>query len=242
MILDEIGLLAVDSDRTKSYINQMIVRQVLPAYVIYMDDEMCANLEPGSVNNNSEQTTCDVNAFDPDMCITQALSDNDIPYQVVSNNDPNSEEVLKFVQDAPQSIFVYSGPGGAILGDRILSTGKKFVHVHPGIAPYYRGSTTLYYSLLNDGNCGATIFYMDAQIDTGPVIMKRSYPAPDDRMTIDTQYDPLIRAKLLVDALQEYARTGSLPSEPQDTDVGETYFIIHPVLKHIAILSKYEAN
>jgi methionyl-tRNA formyltransferase len=242
LILDEIGLLAVDSYRTKSYIHQMIVRQVLPAYVIYMDDEMHVNSESRSVNNHSEQTTNDVNVFDSDMCITQVLSDNDIPYQIVSTTDPNSEEVLELVQDASQSIFVYSGPGGVILSDRILSTGKKFVHVHPGIVPYYRGSTTLYYSLLNDGNCGATVFYMDTQIDTGPVIMKRSYPAPDDRTTIDTQYDPLIRAKLLVDVLQEYARMGTLPSEPQNTHMGETYFIIHPVLKHLAILSKYEAN
>ena len=239
MILDEVGLLAVDSDRTKSYIHQMIVRQVLPAYVIYMADEIHVDLESRSANHHTEQTSNDVNGFDSDMCITQVLSDNDIPYQIVSNRDPNSEEVLKLVQESTQSIFVYSGPGGAILGDRILSTGKNFVHVHPGIVPYYRGSTTLYYSLLNDGNCGATIFYMDTQIDTGPVIMKRAFTAPDDRTTIDTQYDPLIRAKLLVDVLQEYARTGTLPSEPQNTHVGETYFIIHPVLKHLAILSKY---
>ena len=150
MILDEIGLLAVDSNRTKSYIHQMIVRQVLPAYVIYMDDEMYVNPESGSADNHAGQTSSDVNGFDSDMRITQVLADNDIPYQIVSNRNPNSEEVLKLVQESAQSIFVYSGPGGAILGDRILSTGKKFVHVHPGIVPYYRGSTTLYYSLLND--------------------------------------------------------------------------------------------
>ena len=69
------------------------------------------------------------------------------------------------------------------------------------------------------------------------MIRKRTYPAPEDRTTIDLFYDPFIRAELLAEVMEEYAQRGEMPLEPQDTGVGETYFIIHPVLKHIAILA-----
>ncbi len=78
---------------------------------------------------------------------------------------------------------------------------------------------------------------MSTHLSNGPVIRRRVYPAPEDGTTIDLYYDPLIRAELLVDVLGEYARNGEMPQEPQDPGAGETYYIIHPVLKHIAILS-----
>jgi len=41
----------------------------------------------------------------------------------------------------------------------------------------------------------------------------------------------------LREVLKDYAKSGTFPLKPQDKDQGETYFIIHPVLKHIAILA-----
>lgn len=38
--------------------------------------------------------------------------------------------------------------------------------------------------------------------------------------------------------LSGYASTGSIqPLETQDSAVGQTYYVIHPVLKHLAILA-----
>lgn len=55
------------------------------------------------------------------------------------------------------------------------------------------------------------------------------------RTLIDLYYDPFIRSEPLIDVLRYYAENGDFPVESQESIDGETYFIIHPVLKHIAI-------
>ncbi len=239
MILQDVGMLAVDSNRTKLYLHQMIEQQLLPSYVLYMEDSGAVTPEARVLAGDirTEKTKKGTRKLNPDVSAATLLEEHGIPYQRIPTMDPNSDQVVKLVAACAQPILIYSGPGGAILGNRLLAAGKRFLHVHSGVLPYYRGSTTVYYSLLNEGNCGATVFVMDAHIDTGPVILKRTYPAPDDRTTIDLYYDPFIRARLLVEVLKEYARGGKLTYEAQDPAVGETYFIIHPVLKHIAILA-----
>ena len=54
---------------------------------------------------------------------------------------------------------------------------------------------------------------------------------------IDYGFDPKIRSNLLVDVLKELVSKGTHAMERQKTGQGETYYIIHPVLKHIAVLS-----
>ena len=240
MILQDIGMLAVSSNRTKLYLQQMAKHQLLVSYVLYMEDPSVTTPEAQAlarITTGQRAAQSDVQEFDLGMSVPALLERYNIPYQRLPTLDPNSDLVVKAVATCPQSILIYSGPGGLILRKHLFKTGKRFLHVHPGLLPYYRGSTTAYYSLLKDGHCGVTAFFLDSKIDTGLVIRKRTYPAPADRTTIDMYYDPLIRSELLVEVLKEYAQRGEIALEPQDAGVGETYFIIHPVLKHIAILS-----
>jgi methionyl-tRNA formyltransferase len=54
----------------------------------------------------------------------------------------------------------------------------------------------------------------------------------------DYLHDAVLRSDLLLSVMAHLAKTGVLPAEMrQQADEGETYHIIHPVLKHIAILS-----
>jgi len=79
--------------------------------------------------------------------------------------------------------------------------------------------------------------------ETGPLLARATYPPPANRTTIDQGYDPYIRSDLLIRVLLHYEETGKFP-EPQSqrADQGETFYIIHPVLKHIAILSTDDAE
>jgi hypothetical protein len=51
-------------------------------------------------------------------------------------------------------------------------------------------------------------------------------------------YDSGARAKVLVETLQNYLKNGGWKFDLPANIGGETYYIIHPVLKHIAILDK----
>ena len=124
-----------------------------------------------------------------------------------------------------------------ILKQDILTSGKLFLHVHSGSLPNYRGSTTIYYSIINVNKCFATAIFLNEKIDTGDVILTKEYEVPDKATNIDYYFDSIIRADLLLDVIDKYVKTRKIVFEPQESINGETYFIIHPVLKHIALLS-----
>jgi len=62
------------------------------------------------------------------------------------------------------------------------------------------------------------------------------HPAPPPGADVDYLYDSAIRADLLADLVEEWVQRGSSwnPIE-QDLSSGKTYYVIHPVLKHIAL-------
>lgn len=238
MIIEDVGMLAVFSNRTKFYLLQMIKQQLLPSFVIYMSNSFNVVPEKKSISGGSGFNTEELLAyqgFDLSSSVPDLLKDHNIPYKVVPVCNPNSKEVVEAISELNQSIIIYSGSGGAILRKNILNIGKRFLHIHSGILPQYRGSTTLYYSLINEGTCGATALFLDEEIDTGPVVRKRYFQAPEERTLIDLYYDPFIRSELLIEVLRYYTENGDFPVESQESKDGETYFIIHPVLKHIAI-------
>ena len=175
--------------------------------------------------------------FDFDEPITVTLDNSEIEYEICPSKDVNSAEVIERLKARPEKYFVYSGVGGAILRKDILCLGKMFLHIHPGIVPDYKGSTTIYYSILEEDNCGASAFFLDENIDTGALIRMKEFAKPIDGEIIDYIYDPYIRSDLLLEVIREYVNKGKFIQEQQKAEAGETYFIIHPVLKHIAILS-----
>lgn len=79
-------------------------------------------------------------------------------YDVVKNFDPDVMVVF----------------GTSIITDPLLSLGKhgKFLNLHLGLSPYYRGSGTNFWPFVNDelDYVGSTILHIDAGVDTGDII------------------------------------------------------------------------
>ncbi len=138
---------------------------------------------------------------------------------------------------APRAdLFRCGRPDGVVRGAR---PGRPVSPHARGPHPDYRGSTTIYYALLHGEPPAVTAIFLDAQIDTGGVLACRSYPAPPTEVSTLTGYTmPLSRADALVRLLRHsLAATGSFaPPRPQKRDEGATFFVIHPVLKHLAVL------
>ncbi len=78
---------------------------------------------------------------------------------------------------------------------------------------------------------------MEEGIDSGPILIRRRFSSPKDPGEIDYIYDSIFRATVLVETIQKFSIDGKWHFEVPNNFGGETYFIIHPVLKHIAILS-----
>ncbi|MEK9132850.1 MAG: formyltransferase family protein [Patescibacteria group bacterium] len=157
-----------------------------------------------------------------------------VPFTGDVNADHVSDQIIK----AQPKLIIYSGYGGQIVGKKILDTKIPVLHVHGGFLPYYKGSTTIYYSLLKDHECGASAILLSSRIDSGVIVKRKKYPAPKSGTDIDYVYDNEIRADLLVTVLEEWQKHGDFSEKiKQDENGGTMYYVIHPVLKHLAILS-----
>jgi len=228
MKLEKIGLLAVESSRTRAYLSILSRNELLPAQVIFLS---------GS-NRATQDSFTPVPYFDDLTPALNRIRELELACQTLPTDDVNGAAVFEAVKACPVEVWIYSGSGGVILGRHLIQSGKRFLHVHPGLVPRFRGSTTIYYQLLVAAHCGASALFLDEKIDTGSVLATRVYPAPADRTLIDHGYDPFIRSDLLLRVLQDYRRTGEFHPAPQDAAPAETYYVMHPVLRHVAILSR----
>jgi folate-dependent phosphoribosylglycinamide formyltransferase PurN len=90
---------------------------------------------------------------------------------VISVND---NKCLQILQNINPDIVIVNGT--RIISKQILqSIPAKFLNIHVGITPKYRGVHGGYWALVNNdiSNCGVTIHLIDAGIDTGSVIYQQ---------------------------------------------------------------------
>jgi methionyl-tRNA formyltransferase len=223
--MHDVAMVAADTTRTKYYIEELVKRELMPHYILLLlnsNDEIL----PGQKEIKTENE------------LIALLRDTGIKYDIASNSNINSDEVITVVANRPELVFIFSGYGGVLLKEKILDTGKKFLHIHGGYLPDYKGSTTNYYSLINENTIGASAIFLTKEIDCGPILLRKKFSPPKDRTEIDHNSDSEARAKVLIECLQNYVNCGSWEYELENNHGGETFYIIHPVLKHLAILSK----
>ena len=218
-------MVAADTTRTKYYLTELIRNKFFPTYVLLLLNRD-VKLLPGQDSGESERE------------LVELLKNAGIEYQISPNSDINSNEVLTIISNREELVFIFSGFGGVLLGDNVLSSGKKFLHIHGGYLPDYKGSTTNYYSLINENTIGASSIFLSKEIDCGPVLLRRKFPPPKNRTEIDHIYDSEARAKVLIETLEYYVESGSFNFELENNQGGETFYIIHPVLKHLSILKE----
>lgn len=92
-------------------------------------------------------------------------------------NDPKIQEEIVLLN--PDYILSYGC--SIIKGDLISKFPNKFINIHLGLSPYYRGSGTNYWPLVNKEPqfVGTTFMYIDEGVDTGQIIHQirgRMYP------------------------------------------------------------------
>ena len=240
--MNRFGMLLINNNRSKAYLQNLLKNGYKPSKVVLLSDRH-ADLPEYTENDKlmSRDTTQkfirrmeNLNIeFDEKEHVLTTLSRYGIEYSTVDTIDVNSEIVISEISKLPDEYVVYSGPGGTILRADILSQGKKFIHVHPGWLPTYRGSTTIYYSMLARASVGCSVILFEEGIDEGPVLYKQEYTITDKNVDFDYVLDPLVRAKALI----EFFKQERIEPVPQNCEeVANTFYIIHPFLKHCSIL------
>lgn len=171
------------------------------------------------------------------LAAEEVLNDLGWPYIVVSSRDMATPELIARMDEiADQQFVVFSSYPGQIVPETLLAR-CPFIHLHSGWLPHYRGSTTMYYAMLAGDAPGVTALQVDTGIDTGRILAQAHYPLPPANCDIDYMYDNAIRGDLLAKLMDCYVLTGSLPPAQAQPGPGTSYYVIHPVLKTLALLA-----
>lgn len=235
-MLKNATILVADTCRSRIYLQHLNQKNLLPSYAIVLSQ--ASDLKLLSAIDDEILQKDNIFSYNLRIPISNLLEDLNISQISLNCDDPNSATCHSAIKNLKQEWIVYSGPGGKILSKETLNLGKKFLHAHPGLLPSYRGSTTIYYSLLAEGFCGVSAFIMDEEIDNGPIVIQRKFPPPVDRRNIDFFYDSFIRAETLTEVLSNIESHNLSNSVQSRDETSRTYHVIHPVLKSIAIYGK----
>jgi methionyl-tRNA formyltransferase len=97
------------------------------------------------------------------------------------------------------------------------------INEHPALLPRHRGPIPLAWAMREgDGQFGATWHFMDAELDTGPILAQGSVPIQDEWMTIDQMGPHLIQSSFaLLPRVFERIAAGD-PGDPQ-TEEGASW-------------------
>ncbi|AOK48537.1 methionyl-tRNA formyltransferase [Burkholderia sp. MSMB617WGS] len=142
---------------------------------------------------------------------------------------------LDLLRATPHDVMVVAAYG-LLLPQEVLDLPRHgCINIHASLLPRWRGAAPIHRAIeAGDAETGVTLMQMDAGLDTGAMLHDaRVAIAADD--TTATLHDRLAAsgARLIVDALAELERAGSLVSTPQPAG-GVTY--AEKIGKHEAAL------
>jgi methionyl-tRNA formyltransferase len=139
----------------------------------------------------------------------------DIPY--LRHANINSNEFLDTIEKFQCDLFVSMSFNQIFKSSIINMPRYKSINCHAGKLPFYRGRNILNWVLINDEKeFGITVHYIDEGIDTGDIILQRTYPITDEdsyRTILERAYVEC--ASILYDAICLF-KTGMPVGKKQD--------------------------
>lgn len=126
-------------------------------------------------------------------------------------------EFINQLKNYNADIFVVVSYGKILPLEVINLPPHKTLNVHFSLLPKYRGASPIQGALLRgESQTGTSIFVLDEKMDTGPIVVQKSFPIDsDDNFITLSQKLANFSAKLLLDALPQYA-SGEIIPLPQD--------------------------
>jgi folate-dependent phosphoribosylglycinamide formyltransferase PurN len=154
----------------------------------------------------------------------------DFPLAICTNQ--NAQDSIARLREWKPDLIIFTG--GNILRGQVLDVPRLGVlNVHLGLLPEIRGMSSPEWSLLKQVPVGISIHYMDAGIDTGPVLQRYEFP---DIALCDSLSD--LRNRLIAFGVEKMAEVvtaldnGAISATAQlDLDRDNQFFVMHEWLQ-----------
>jgi len=202
------NLILSSTERSLKYLKLLIKNSLIPTYVIIF-----------SKNKNEKLSTI--------------LKKEKINFSLLRTNEINSPKVIKEFKKTKDNLFIYSGyPGQIIKSKQILK--RNILHAHPGSLYDFKGSTTLYYSLILKKEICCSILRLNKKIDTGKVYFNKKFLLPRNIKIreFENNFDSDIRISTLIDYLKLCSKkNNNMKKSFQNKSETSSYYVCHPIIR-----------
>ena len=137
-------------------------------------------------------------------------------------------KILKILNSNKIKKIVISPGDGEIINKKFLKN-REILHCHPGELPFFKGSGTIYYSILESKSVCCSIIKLNDKIDEGKVVFNKRFNLPDLKKINYVHYDNEIRAKTFVDFLRSKKKL----KIKKIKDNFLPYYIPHPIIRYL---------
>ena len=174
------------------------------------------------------------NNYVPEAVVTQPATDEPIEKSVKKlaeqknlpvicpEGTPNSSDIESILKSYSPELFILSGYS-RILKPNILAIPRLgSLNLHGGLLPKYRGCSPLNWQILNgEKEIGLSIIFLDSGIDTGDIVLSRTFPVGmaddiNDVVKVSLRMFP----EMLLEVMEQISN-GSVNKTSQDPQAGE---------------------
>ena len=115
----------------------------------------------------------------PDPELKRISQINKIPF--FSTKNVNGQNFIEQLEIFKCNLFVSMSFNQIFKNQIIKSTRGGIINCHAGKLPYYRGRNLLNWALINnESEFGVTVHFVDEGIDTGDIILQKTFPITDE--------------------------------------------------------------
>ena len=142
----------------------------------------------------------------------------------------------------PDLMFVF---GSSIIREPLLSLlpPGRFINLHLGISPYYRGSGTNFWPFVNNEleYVGSTILHIDAGVDTGDIIVHVS-PEIEEGDTVHTVGCKVIKSSIaMLEEIMKIVKSGMVLNRVKQWQISDGRYYRKKDFNE-EVLSVYKSN
>ncbi|MFH1704548.1 MAG: methionyl-tRNA formyltransferase [Patescibacteria group bacterium] len=127
-------------------------------------------------------------------------------------------EIVQFIREQQPDIIFCIGGMQIIPSEVLILPRLGCLNIHPALLPKYRGRYSTAHALFNgETSTGVTVHWMDAGLDSGPIIAQREYPI-EDSDTGKSLYDKFtnVGSEMYVEFVDKWLAGLEIESTPQD--------------------------
>ena len=221
---NKFGIIVSNTLRSIAYLDILIKNKLIPSELIYLNNKKKIN----RIKNKYFNHQLDMIAF---------VKKNNIKFFEINDDNFENENSASYILDSNIKTYVYAGYPSKIIKNKKILSSKNILHSHTGDVSEFKGSTTIFYSLLTKNKISCSTILMNASIDQGNILLIKKYPLPTNLLNINDVYDYFIRALNMIIVVKNFKKI--YKNKKKCATNKPLYTVMHPALRYITLNNNY---